>query len=167
MHNRQMTRGALLIALALVLQGLRLVLPLPLVLSTFVIGTLVHMMLLLTLLLNGRSTALLLCALLPVTAYLQGQLALPILLPVVCLGNTMFVLAASLLMDIKWLAMLVPSLAKAVLMLAGAWLALALVGVQQETVRKTIFFAMSVPQAVTGVAGSLLALELVQRLRNL
>ena len=160
-----MTRGALLLALALALQGLRLVLPLPLVLSTSVIGTLVHMMLLLTLLLNGRSTALLLCALLPVTAYLQGQLALPLLVPVVWLGNTVFVLAASLLMDRKWLAMLVPSLAKAVLMLAGAWLAL--VGVQQETVRKTIFFAMSVPQAVTGVAGSLLALELAQRLRNL
>ena len=60
MHSRQLARGALLIALALALQGLRLVVPLPLPVSTFLIGTLVHMMLTLTLQLNGRSTALLL-----------------------------------------------------------------------------------------------------------
>lgn len=49
MNNSKLVRGALLVALALALQSLRLVLPMPQLLSTFIIGTLVHMMLVLTL----------------------------------------------------------------------------------------------------------------------
>ena len=164
MHNRQLARGALLIALALALQGLRLVVPLPV--STFMIGTLVHMMLTLTLQLNGRSTALLLGALLPVTAYLQGQLAVPLLLPVVWLGNTVFVLALATLLNKKWLYLLLPPLVKAVLMLAGAWLVLELLAMEQLNVRRMLLFAMSVPQLVTGIAGIALAKALLGRLRN-
>ena len=166
MHNRQLARGALLIALALALQGLRLVVPLPLPVSTFMIGTLVHMMLTLTLQLNGRSTALLLGALLPVTAYLQGQLAVPLLLPVVWLGNTVFVLALATLLNKKWLYLLLPPLVKAVLMLAGAWLVLKLLALEQLNVRRILLFAMSVPQLVTGIAGIALAKALLRRLRN-
>ena len=164
MHSRQLARGALLIALALALQGLRLVVPLPV--STFMIGTLVHMMLTLTLQLNGRSTALLLGALLPVTAYLQGQLAVPLLLPVVWLGNTVFVLALATLLNKKWLYLLLPPLVKAVLMLAGAWLVLELLAMEQLNVRRMLLFAMSVPQLVTGIAGIALAKALLGRLRN-
>lgn len=166
MHNRQLARGALLIALALALQGLRLVVPLPLPVSTFMIGTLVHMMLTLTLQLNGRSTALLLGALLPVTAYLQGQLAVHLLLPVVWLGNTVFVLALATLLNKKWLYLLLPPLVKAVLMLAGAWLVLELLALEQLNVRRMLLFAMSVPQLVTGIAGIALAKALLRRLRN-
>lgn len=60
MNNSKLVRGALLVALALALQSLRLVLPMPQLLSTFIIGTLVHMMLVLTLQLGGLKTALLL-----------------------------------------------------------------------------------------------------------
>ena len=63
----------MLIALALALQAVRLVLLLPQPVSTFVIGSLVHMMLVLTWKLSGLGTALLLALLLPLTAYLQGQ----------------------------------------------------------------------------------------------
>lgn len=72
MNNSKLVRGALLVALALALQSLRLVLPMPQLLSTFIIGTLVHMMLVLTLQLGGLKTALLLALLLPLTAYVQG-----------------------------------------------------------------------------------------------
>ena len=74
------------------LQSLRLVLPMPQLLSTFIIGTLVHMMLVLTLQLGGLKTALLLAFLLPLTAYVQGQVLLPFLIPVIWLGNFIFVL---------------------------------------------------------------------------
>ena len=82
MNNSKLVRGALLVALALALQSLRLVLPMPQLLSTFIIGTLVHMMLVLTLQLGGLKTALLLAFLLPLTAYVQGQVLLPFLIPV-------------------------------------------------------------------------------------
>ena len=166
MHNRQLVRGALLIAVALALQGLRLIVPLPLPVSTFLIGTLVHMMLALTLVLNGRSTALLLGALLPVTAYLQGQLAVPLLLPVVWLGNTVFVLCLSLLLEHKWLRLWLPPLVKTLLMLAGTWLVLELLALEQPPVRRMLLFAMSVPQLVTGIAGIAFARVLLRRLGN-
>lgn len=85
MNNSKLVRGALLVALALALQSLRLVLPMPQLLSTFIIGTLVHMMLVLTLQLSGLKTALLLAFLLPLTAYVQGQVLLPFLIPVIWL----------------------------------------------------------------------------------
>ena len=39
MNNSKLVRGALLVALAVALQSLRLVLPMPQLLSTFIIGT--------------------------------------------------------------------------------------------------------------------------------
>lgn len=90
MNNKRLARGALLIALALALQALRLVIPLPQLVSTFVIGSLVHMMLALSWRLGSLGVALLLSLLLPLTAYMQGQVML-LLIPVICLGNAAFV----------------------------------------------------------------------------
>ena len=54
----------------------------------------------------------------------------------------------------------------AVLMLAGAWLVLELLALEQLNVRRMLLFAMSVPQLVTGIAGIALAKALLGRLRN-
>lgn len=106
----------MLIALALALQAVRLVLPLPQPVSTFVIGSLVHMMLVLTWKLSGLVTALLLALLLPLTAYLQGQVLLPLLIPVIWAGNVLFVVLLQLFSANRRLALFLPPLAKAVLM---------------------------------------------------
>ena len=108
MNNSKLVRGALLVALALALQSLRLVLPMPQLLSTFIIGTLVHMMLVLTLQLGGLKTALLLAFLLPLTAYVQGQVLLPFLIPVIWLGNFIFVLLVRQFKGRHKLALCVP-----------------------------------------------------------
>ena len=105
MNNSKLVRGALLVALALALQSLRLVLPMPQLLSTFIIGTLVHMMLVLTLQLSGLKTALLLAFLLPLTAYVQGQVLLPFLIPVIWLGNFIFVLLVRQFKDSRKLSL--------------------------------------------------------------
>ena len=118
MNNSKLVRGALLVALALALQSLRLVLPMPQLLSTFIIGTLVHMMLVLTLQLGGLKTALLLAFLLPLTAYVQGQVLLPFLIPVIWLGNFIFVLLVRQFKGRHKLALCVPPVAKACVMLA-------------------------------------------------
>ena len=164
MNNSKLVRGALLVALALALQSLRLVLPMPQLLSTFIIGTLVHMMLVLTLQLNGLKTALLLAFLLPLTAYVQGQVLLPFLIPVIWLGNFIFVLLVRQFKDSRKLSLFVPPLAKACVMLLAAWAALSFLALPNPALRKTVMFAMSVPQLLTAVAGILLAEQVKKRL---
>lgn len=166
MNNSKLVRGALLVALALALQSLRLVLPMPQLLSTFIIGTLVHMMLVLTLQLNGLKTALLLAFLLPLTAYVQGQVLLPFLIPVIWLGNFIFVLLVLQFNGRRKLSLLMPPLAKACVMLLAAWAALSFLALTNPALRKTVMFAMSVPQLLTAVAGILLAEQVKKRLRQ-
>lgn len=166
MNNSRLVRGALLVALALALQSLRLVLPMPQLLSTFIIGTLVHMMLVLTLQLGGLKTALLLAFLLPLTAYVQGQVLLPFLIPVIWLGNFIFVLLVRQFKDRRKLSLLMPPLAKACVMLLAAWAALSFLALPNPALRKTVMFAMSVPQLLTAVAGILLAEQVKKRLRQ-
>ena len=166
MNNSKLVRGALLVALALALQSLRLVLPMPQLLSTFIIGTLVHMMLVLTLQRSGLKTALLLAFLLPLTAYVQGQVLLPFLIPVIWLGNFIFVLLVRQFKDSRKLSLSIPPLAKACVMLLAAWAALSLLALPNPALRKTVMFAMSVPQLLTAVAGILLAEQVKKRLRQ-
>ena len=166
MNNSKLVRGALLVALALALQSLRLVLPMPQLLSTFIIGTLVHMMLVLTLQLSGLKTALLLAFLLPLTAYVQGQVLLPFLIPVIWLGNFIFVLLVRQFKDSRNLSLSIPPLAKAGVMLLAAWAALSFLALPNPALRKTVMFAMSVPQLLTAVAGILLAEQVKKRLRQ-
>lgn len=153
-------------ALALALQSLRLVLPMPQLLSTFIIGTLVHMMLVLTLQFNGLKTALLLAFLLPLTAYVQGQVLLPFLIPVIWLGNFIFVLLVRQFKGRHKLALCVPPVSKACVMLLAAWAALSFLALPNPVLRKTVMFAMSVPQLLTAVAGILLAEQVKKRLRQ-
>ena len=166
MNNSKLVRGALLVALALALQSLRLVLPMPQLLSTFIIGTLVHMMLVLTLQLSGLKTALLLAFLLPLTAYVQGQVLLPFLIPVIWLGNFIFVLLVRQFKDSRKLSLSIPPLAKACVMLLAAWAALSFLALPNPALRKTVMFAMSVPQLLTAVAGILLEEQVKKRLRQ-
>ena len=166
MNNSRLVRGALLVALALALQSLRLVLPMPQLLSTFIIGTLVHMMLVLTLQLGGLKTALLLAFLLPLTAYVQGQVLLPFLIPVIWLGNFIFVLLVRQFKGRRKLSLLMPPLAKACIMLLAAWAALSFLALPNPALRKTVMFAMSVPQLLTAIAGILLAEQIKKRLRQ-
>lgn len=166
MNNSKLVRGALLVALALALQSLRLVLPMPQLLSTFIIGTLVHMMLVLTLQLSGLKTALLLAFLLPLTAYVQGQVLLPFLIPVIWLGNFIFVLLVRQFKDSRKLSLSIPPLAKACVMLLAAWAALSFLALPNPALRKTVMFAMSVPQLLTAVAGILLAEQVKKRMRQ-
>ena len=154
----------MLIALALALQAVRLVLPLPQPVSTFVIGSLVHMMLVLTWKLSGLGIALLLALLLPLTAYLQ--VLLPLLIPVIWAGNVLFVVLLQLFSANHRLALFLPPLAKAVLMGVAAWCVVNIVALPNPALRKTIMFGMSVPQLVTAFIGIWLARQVFLRIRK-
>ena len=150
-RNQKVVRGAMLIALAVVLQALRLVIPLPRMASAFLIGTLMHMMLTFSFWRNGKTTALFMAALLPVFAYLQGQIIIHVLVPVVLLGNVLFVNAVAKIRTL-WLA---PVL-KTAFMAGSAYCVLQLFEIGPQ-LYKPLLFSMSVPQLVTGYAGIWLA----------
>lgn len=151
-------------ALALALQSLRLVLPMPQLLSTFIIGTLVHMMLCSRC--AQRLKTALLRLLLPLTAYVQGQVLLPFLIPVIWLGNFIFVLLVRQFKGRRKLSLCVPPLAKGCVMLLAAFAVLSFLALPNPALRKTVMFAMSVPQLLTAVAGILLAEQVKKRLRQ-
>mgnify|MGYP000034307278 CR=1 FL=1 len=89
-HTMQaFARGAFL-AFALMVQQLRILLPLPPFVMTLIIGSLVN----LSLVLAGRFTApaviWAMSAALPAVAFMQGHLALPFMIPVVFFSNAAY-----------------------------------------------------------------------------
>lgn len=162
---RLLLQGALFIAIAVVLQALRLIIPLPLPVSTFIIGTLVHMMLTLTTQYSGLKAALLMSLALPLFAYAQGQLALPLLIPVVMLGNLIFVLLIE--KNNHGCLVILPPLSKAFAMGGSAYAALYLLNLQNSPIFKPLLLAMTVPQFVTGILGIFLANKLHKQLQSL
>ena len=83
--NTTIVRGAMLLATAVIVQEIRLFLPLPPLLSIFVVGTLVNAVLVVAARFTGLLAAALISFLLPVIALLQGHLAVPLLIPVIFL----------------------------------------------------------------------------------
>ena len=157
--DRNLVRGAMLIALTVVLQSLRLVIPLPPMASMFIIGTLVNMMLAVTVRLAGLKPALLAVALLPFFAYIQGQLPIPLLIPVVIGGNAVFVLIC------HWAwhrGLMLAPLVKTICMFTSSLLLLKILALPEKMVF-AIGFMMGWPQMVTGMAGIILARLIVKR----
>ena len=165
MNTKRLVVGALLVAIAVILQASRLIMPLPPLLTTFIIGTLVNMMLVLCVRLNGFTSAAVLSILLPIFAYMQGQLLLPMLIPVVALGNVLFAYFVERLKS-GVLGYIIPPVVKAVSMCASAYVVIAFLGIESVAMQKGILFAMSVPQLVTGFTGILCARKMVEVLKK-
>lgn len=160
MENKKLVRGALFIALALVLQSIRVFFPLPPQINAYLIGTLVHMMLVLALLMNGMSTAILMAILLPLTAWAQGHLLSPVLTPVVMIGNILFLLLVNIWRTNKK-GIVLPPLCKAICMCWLGWHALAFINWNGVPQMRWVLGAFSLPQVVTGILGILLARHLL------
>ena len=165
MSTKKLVLGGLLVAIAVILQASRLILPLPPLLTTFIIGTLVNMMLVLCVRLNGFTSAVILSILLPIFAYVQGQLVLPMLIPVVALGNVLFAYCVKSFNQ-GVLAYLVPPVVKAVSMCAAAYVVICFLDIESVAMQKGILFAMSVPQLITGFTGILCAQKMVEVLKK-
>lgn len=161
MGNKQMVRGALLIALALVFQSIRVFFPLPPQVNAYFIGTLVHMMLVLAFMLNGMTTALLMALLLPLTAFVQGQIGFPVLIPVVMFGNVLFILLVKRWQGSKK-GIILPPVVKAICMCWLGWYALKFLNLHSVPAVRVMLAAFSLPQVVTGILGILLAQHLLK-----
>lgn len=164
MTQRMLVRAALLLALTLVLQSLRLIIPLPPFFTTFIIGSLINACLLITLETAGLTAALLIAAVTPVVAYLQQLLPLPVFIPPVAAANILYVLLFRA--GLTWgraSAIGLAAVGKTVfLYFTFAWL-LTLINLPPR-LATGLLFVMSWPQLVTAILGGVLATIVVRRL---
>ncbi|MDF2565079.1 MAG: hypothetical protein K0Q53_1474 [Massilibacillus sp.] len=160
-QKKLMVRGALLLAMAICFQGIRLIVPLPPMVGMFLIGSLVNMTLIVAVKYAGMMPALLMSCLLPIIAFFQGQLAIPIVVPVVALGNIVLVLCCQLFWH-KKLLWLMP-LFKTAVLYVGTFLILKCF-VIPVPVAAMILLVMSWPQVITAIIGLILARQLIKKL---
>lgn len=156
-----LVRGALLLALALLFQGLRLIVPLPPLVGLFIIGSLVNATLVLAVRYTGVLPSLLMGALLPIVAFMQGQLALFLLVPVVAAGNMILVLLCHYFWN-QYSVVVVP-LMKGLTLYVGCFIVIELFAIAPP-IANMILLMLSWPQLVTGVMGILLARQLIKRI---
>ena len=150
-----MTRAALLLALAVVFQSLRLFIPVPLPVNMFLIGSLVNACLILAAWETKLSYAVGLACITPWIAYLQGQLPfLPFVFPV-ALGNSLFAAWHYWKKGGIWNAFFGAGIKMCALY--GGFCLLFSVVHFPGAVQAVILFAMSWPQLVTGILGGMLA----------
>lgn len=153
-------RLSFFLALALILQGLRLFLPMiPGPVQMFLIGSLLNAAMAMAVRSTRTRWALVIGAALPVGAFWQGQLPVLPMVPVVALGNMAFQLAVFYL---RGRGVFAAPVLKAALLYAGTQLVLDLFALPAP-LAALLSFMMSWPQIVTGVLGLLLAHILLRR----
>lgn len=150
MNTRIITGTGLLLALALLSQSLRLIIPLPNMVSMFLIGSLVGLCMLVAAMRYGLASGLGIAWATPVIAFMQAMLPFAPFVPLVALGNTVFVILGYLLKNQSvWLQALVCSVAKCVVLYCS--FALLSVGFAVPyPIGRAVLFMMSWPQIVTG-----------------
>ncbi|MDR3560273.1 MAG: hypothetical protein P4N59_02360 [Negativicutes bacterium] len=164
-RHRVVARTALLLALTLLFQSLRFIIPVPPFFSTWIIGSLVNACLLVALETTGLYPAVVIAVTAPVVAYLQMLLPLPVFVVPVALANILYVsLFKTGLAWGRWQGITLAALGKTIfLYCAFAWL-LTLIHIDSK-LANGLLFVMSWPQLVTTVAGGVLATMIVKRLR--
>lgn len=162
---QKITRTALLLAVTLLLQGLRLVIPVPPQISLFFIGSLVNACLVIAVLRTDLKAGSVIAVAAPVFAYLEGMLPLPFFIPVVAVGNLVYVVFIWALQQYGLRKLYIAAFLKAIVLFGGFSLLFALVQVPPK-ITHMILFAMSWPQIVTGIIGLVVGYDVSQRLKK-
>lgn len=169
---RFITTTAILIALSVVFQQLRLVIPKiplgPFDLSTLVIGTLINLTLFISAYKAGLWSGLAVAIITPVIAFFQGHIPIAPMIFAVAFGNSVLVVSVYLL---RKLPVPASSLIAAVLKFVLLWVAVAKVivpiFVAAPKMATALSAAFSWPQLITAVLGAIFAMILVPRLKFL
>lgn len=153
---------SLFLAIALLLQNARLLFPLlPAPANQFLIGSLLHLVMALSIFRTKSPWAAAVGVLLPISAFLSGYLLVAAMIPVIAAGNVVYILLVG-----RWqksaLIFLVPVL-KALLLFTGAQGVIYFLSLPPP-LAGMLSFMMSWPQIVTGTAGILAARSLSARL---
>lgn len=165
---KNLTRTGLLLALTLVFQSLRFLIPLPPWMSTFLIGSLVNAALLVALQALGMRSALLIACVTPVVAWLQQLLPLPVFILPVAVGNSLYIWLFFRLRRAgpEWLAVGSAALGKAAFFFL-AFRGLLSVLELPPALSTAILFVMGWPQLVTGLVGGFIAIYAWRRLERI
>lgn len=146
---------AMFLAVAFVFQSIRLIMPMiPGPVNMFLIGSLLNTVMVLSIWCTGSPWAAVIGILLPLGVFMQGQLPVVLMIPVVALGNAVYILLAGKFQQSK--LVYISPLIKAVLLYGGTWLVVNTMGLP-ASVSGMILFMMSWPQIVTGAIGLFLA----------
>ncbi len=159
--TRIVAQGALLLAVALCIQSLRFILPLPPLFSMFIIGTGINLMLLFLVHRVSVKGAVIASVALPVTAFFQGQLPIFVFCPAIAVANIIFVIVASRYhreMRI-WLA----PFCKAGALYLMSW-GIVLVAELPPQMTHTILFMMGIGQLITASAAIFLEKKIENRI---
>ncbi|NLY43379.1 MAG: ECF transporter S component [Clostridiaceae bacterium] len=165
-----LTRTAVLVALALVFQNLRMFLGTS-IYSQFIIGSLVNAVLIVAVGAVNVYSGIVVSVIAPIVAYLQGHLPLPIMIPVVAIGNALIVVVYHLVQKYnKYVGVISGSIVKALFLYLGVQMVLKIVkgtipDAQFTKMSAALSASFSWPQLVTALIGGFIAL-LVLRMLN-
>ena len=162
---KNVTRTGLILAVTLILQGLRLVIPIPPQVSMFLVGSLVNACLIVSALCISRRSGLAVALCTPVFAWLEGMLPFfPFVFPV-AVGNSFYVCWAWYGKKRGLPFLCLGAVGKALILYASFYALFACLAFP-PAVRHLLLFAMSWPQVVTGVIGAILGLTLSRFLQR-
>jgi len=163
-NQRVLARAALLLALTLLFQSLRFIIPLPPFFSTWIIGSLVNACLLVAVMTTGVWAAAMIAVIAPVVAYMQQLLPLPVFIVPVALANLVYIgLFRSVFRWGRWPAVCGAALGKTGFLWGTFTWLLTLIHINPQ-LAGLLLFAMSWVQLGTTTVGAILALAVVKRL---
>lgn len=160
-YLRTLARGSVLLTMAIVAQEIRLFLPLPPLLSIIVIGTMLNAIMVIAVRYASLTSAIIISAVLPLFAFMQGHVIIPLMIPVIFLGNFVLVLVCDKFWG-KGIIILAPVLKTVTLYMLSRVL-LSMLGLQNKLV-DAILLGMGWPQLITAILGIILAMQLEKRL---
>ena len=160
-YLRTLARGSVLLTMAIVAQEIRLFLPLPPLLSIIVIGTMLNAIMVIAVRYASLTSAIIISAVLPLFAFMQGHVIIPLMIPVIFLGKLVLVLVCDKFWG-KGIIILAPVLKTVTLYMLSRVL-LSMLGLQNKVV-DAILLGMGWPQLITAILGIILAMQLEKRL---
>ena len=160
-YLRTLARGSVLLTMAIVAQEIRLFLPLPPLLSIIVIGTMLNAIMVMAVRYASLTSAIIISAVLPLFAFMQGHVIIPLMIPVIFLGNFVLVLVCDKFWG-KSIIIVAPVLKTVSLYMLSRAL-FSMLGLQNKVV-DAILLGMGWPQLITAILGIILAMQLEKRL---
>ena len=160
--NRALVRAALFLSIAAIAQSVRILLPLPPIVSMLLIGTVVNLCFCFAVWGSGLLYAGIICMLLPLFAFMQGHLPVLPMVAVVFLGNFVFCLVAQ--QSKRWKHYVFAPLLKAITLWSCTGIVCNLLHLPQQ-LKMMLQVSMGIPQWTTALLGLIAASVLWKKLK--